>query len=435
MNTLEERLRAALRETGDEIRPAHLRALQLPEATSGRGRAVRPTGRRRSSLLAAFAAAASVSAIVATSVILASGAHRGTGHRPSPSHPASVTVPPYFLALTGTGYPYYDNPLDAAIRSTATGATLARIKPPAPFGTFTGVTAAADDRTFALAVQPWHPVNTSYADGINSGRVSFVLLRFDPATHSASTHMLRVPPAPAGATVDGMALSPDGTKLAVALQLGQQTEQIRVYTLADDAVRIWTAAAARASIGTAPAQNEIDPRALSWSSDGETLGYAWWGPRTGLGLLDTAAAGNSLLADSRIVAPPHGIGCMGDEQITPDGNAFTCAADWLTAHRAARHVRPRKIMDSPAPGGSTTGIPIGFAMFSARSGALLTVLDKVSYRGTRPMTQQVLWASPTGSGLLVQSPLPYWNRLGLLRAHSISLLPASVRIVVPDVVW
>jgi hypothetical protein len=36
---------------------------------------------------------------------------------------------------------------------TATGAALATISPPRPYGTFTGVSAAADNRTFVLAAQ------------------------------------------------------------------------------------------------------------------------------------------------------------------------------------------------------------------------------------------------------------------------------------------
>jgi hypothetical protein len=238
---------------------------------------------------------------------------------------------------------------------------------------------------------------------------------------------------PASAAVDGMALSPDGTRLAVALQLGARTEQVRIYTLATGATRTWTAHMPNSSIGQPPGQNEIDPHALSWTADGQTLGYAWWGPKAGLGLLDTTAAGHSLLADSTIVAPHSGINCIGDPQLTSGGNAFTCPASWLTRRRASKE---RKVRNVPTPGdGQTSGIPIGFAVFSARSGSLLAALDKVSYRGTRPMTQQVLWASAAGRGLLVQSPLPYWNRLGLLQAHHISLLPASVRISVPDTAW
>jgi hypothetical protein len=94
------------------------------------------------------------------------------------------------------------------------------------------------------------------------------------------------------------------------------------------------------------------------------------------------------------------------------------------------------VLHMPAPGsGQRQGTPIGFGLFSTRSGALLAALDKVSYLGTRPMTQQVLWTSAAGRGLLVQSPLPYWGRVALVQPDKISLLPSSIRISVPDVTW
>lgn len=42
---------------------------------------------------------------------------------------------------------------EAVVRVTATGTALATIPPPRPYGTFIGVTAAADNRTFVLAAQ------------------------------------------------------------------------------------------------------------------------------------------------------------------------------------------------------------------------------------------------------------------------------------------
>jgi hypothetical protein len=69
-------------------------------------------------------------------------------------------VPQYYVALelTGSGECcrpglWYAPRTQAAVRVTATGAALATISPPRPYGTFTGVSAAADNRTFVLAAQ------------------------------------------------------------------------------------------------------------------------------------------------------------------------------------------------------------------------------------------------------------------------------------------
>jgi hypothetical protein len=63
------------------------------------------------------------------------------------------------------------------VRVTATGAALATITVPRPYGTFIGVTAAADNRTFVLAAQELArlPLRTPPA-------TRFFLLRIDPAS-------------------------------------------------------------------------------------------------------------------------------------------------------------------------------------------------------------------------------------------------------------
>jgi hypothetical protein len=69
-------------------------------------------------------------------------------------------VPEYYVALDLVGDEDSGRPglphvpaTEAVVRVTATGDTLAAVSPPEPYGTFTGVTAAADNRTFVLAGQ------------------------------------------------------------------------------------------------------------------------------------------------------------------------------------------------------------------------------------------------------------------------------------------
>ena len=73
---------------------------------------------------------------------------------------AGEAAPGFYVALElvgdgqccRPGLPYA--PLtQAVVRATASGAALATITAPHPYGTFTGVTAAADNRTFVLAAQ------------------------------------------------------------------------------------------------------------------------------------------------------------------------------------------------------------------------------------------------------------------------------------------
>jgi hypothetical protein len=73
-------------------------------------------------------------------------------------------VPPYYVDLA--------RPSDimggerAEVRASRTGAVLATVRPPRPFGLFTWVSAAADDHTFILAAQRYWPI----APGSSGGR-------------------------------------------------------------------------------------------------------------------------------------------------------------------------------------------------------------------------------------------------------------------------
>jgi hypothetical protein len=328
-------------------------------------------------------------------------------------------LPPYFLVLTGTGYPYYDNPLHAAVGATASGQTLATITPPAPDGTFVAVTAAADDRTFVLAAQPWQPHDTSYAVGLNSGPVTFYLLRFSPGDATPTLTLLPIPAVPGSEQLAGLALAPDGAQLAVATDVGMNSQQITVYSVRTGAARTWTAAVANAPLGgMGPgAQNMVDPQALSWTADGSTVAYQAQGATPGVDLLDVSGTSGSLLADSRLVVPETPRGCVADAMITPDGSTLVCAVFW------------------PGQTVSATDLQLGFAEFSAATGAQLRVLDEQSAASTSPFTQQVLWSSPSGDELITESALPFVNRVSVLTAGTLTLLPIADQPAVPAVVW
>jgi negative regulator of sigma E activity len=127
---LENKLRAALRDTADEI-PAAPPPQRLPP---GRGSArpgpVWPGQRRWISWAAPLAAAALVLAVVAVSLAVV----RGGPGRAMNGPDGLAAVPPYYVALTAPAYPdvYDGNATVAEVRATATGAVLARVVPPRP---------------------------------------------------------------------------------------------------------------------------------------------------------------------------------------------------------------------------------------------------------------------------------------------------------------
>src|SRR5580693_6963218 len=159
MTPLPDKLRAALRETADEI-PAEAPPLYLsPQPRAGQHRRHPRWHIRRNprwpAWAAPLAAAALVTAAVAGSLTVA-GSLR---HQPGAAGPAASPdgVPPYYVALTvpETYRDIYarEDGTAAEVRATATGAVLARITVPRPYVQFAAVTAAADDRTFVLVAE------------------------------------------------------------------------------------------------------------------------------------------------------------------------------------------------------------------------------------------------------------------------------------------
>jgi hypothetical protein len=145
----------------------------------------------------------------------------------------------------------------------------------------TQVTAAGDDRTFVLAL-------FSLARGTR-----FYSLQIADGGRSARLTPLAIRPLPAREAVDSVALTPDGTRLAVAIQTGGRDGKVEVITLATGAVRAWTTA--RGGDGR--------PENLSWDAAGRRLAFFWSGATSagGLWLLDTSAPGAGLLSGQRLL--------------------------------------------------------------------------------------------------------------------------------------
>lgn len=386
MNAIEQRLRAALRDTADEITPGGIPPLRLPPGPPRRPGAAHAGGTPRWRWLAPVGAAAAVVTIVAAALALAS--------RPSRSGPSQVaepgSVPPYYVTLTLTGNGAccrpglpYSPPTVAIVRATATGTALATITPPRPYGTFVGITGAADDRTFILAAAQLTPL--PYTQAPPAG---FFLLRIDPANPVPSARArltpLPVTVRPPGAGVTGLALSPDATKLAIAeVYPIAAPPAIHVVTLATGAERVWAATTGGPTFGPGTTGEP-----LSWAQDGRTVAFISAG--TQVRLLDTAAAGSSLLAGSRLVvsAPPGNLSPSWQQvMITPDGQ--TIIAVILDAAEGAN-----------GPGRSARQ---ELVTFSARTGKLLHVLNRIPVYGN---PEQVLWASPSGQVLIISGTQP-----------------------------
>lgn len=385
MNTVEDKVRMALRETGEEIGPHTVPPLRLHGARHGTRRPRIPG--RWGDWLTPLAAAAAVAAVVAASLAISATFHghaRGAGTGPAPAAPARRApvgpsanlhlAPPYFAELTD---PTQSQSQEAVVRSTVTGHTLATVTVPRPYNIFTWVSGAADDRTFVLAAQRWWHIGSGQAGLPAQNRdiaapTAFFRLTFDPGTSAAQLTPLTVPGTIHSDNLAGMAVSPDGTRLALDLR-----QSIVIVTLATGAARTWTW----------PGNGWIGNwkpfgQPFSWTSGGRYLAFQQWDDTRPdvmhLRVLDTAAAGTSLTAARVIVSFPVA-NVTGNTFLTPDGTRVVAA----TAFR-----------------------DIQITEYSARTGQPVLGADRFnSAAGNREILwQEVFWAGPHGGALVIGDP-------------------------------
>jgi hypothetical protein len=386
MNMLETKLRAALRETGEEISPGTVPRLHL----HGRRRpGLPPVARRRwSAWLAPVAAAASVAAVVAGSLAISSTFH---GHTPAsrgaatPKHyqapPAATgalaSVPSFFAELTHP-VPQGEEAQRAVVRSTATGGVLATLSPPKPYRVFTWVSGAANDQTFILAAQRYWNIASGQA-GVhaeqkdNTTPTVFFRLTFNPVTGATQLSKLAIPQTFPSAQLAGMAVSPDGTRLAVDLR-----QSIMVITLATGRSQQWLWHGG-GWIGNFKPMGQI----FSWTANGRMLAFQQWGASgtENVLLFDTSTPPGSLASAKVILTFPGALAVM-NTLLTPDGT---------------------RIVATIASGHGKGGGPAynEIAQFSAQTGKRVLAEDKLRPDRGSP---EPLWAGPAGRALVVSQP-------------------------------
>lgn len=391
MNTLEDKLRAALEETAREIGSHGVPALRLRHGRR-RLRLRAPVSRHR--WLTPMGAAASVAAVVAATLALAGsfgGQQPGRGAARPQAGPFSG-LPPCYVALTGPRPDSIAVQRQAAVvRATVTGQVLATVTAPKPYSTFVSAAGAGNGRVFVLAAAR---LKTSRLPGggigVRASPVRLFLLRIGADGRPALT-ALPVPAQPAG----DMALSPDGSKLALS-----DDKTIHVFDLATGAERTWTWPGRGRITNNAGGNGEV----LSWTADGRTLAFQQWvGASIDVRLLDTTTttAGGSLQRASRLALQwkddaetwhlvngqisnvIFGYSAI----ITPDGSKIVAATGSET-----RHPLSSELM---------------FTEFSTATGRPAAVLGRWHLPGLHAgQIQDVLWSSPAGDKLIVVAHKP-----------------------------
>jgi hypothetical protein len=376
MMSTEERLRAAARAAADTVPPGSAPPLRLPDVQPGRARW--DQRHRWVRALVPLAVAAAVAAVIIASLALTSGVPTSSGGAASPARAVALHgAPAYYIATANQV-----TPTDVVIRATATGAILATVKVPKPYGMFSFVTAAADDRTFILSAQRYWPI-ASGTRGLaaehrdNTTPVVFFRLRYDPATRTTRLTQLHLPQTVPAATLSGMGVSPDGSRLALVLH----PAQIMIITLATGASQSRTWPGSAHSTGTWVGNDKPSGQPVSWTASGQALAFPLTtrsGGITSVMLLDTGSPG-SLRSAQRIVTF-RGLGHakdgpIGDALITPDGTRIVTVA--MRGTQAQAQVREFSVRTgqpvSPPPGTAPRSLTLWGVLWTDSSGGTLIV--------------------------------------------------------------
>lgn len=430
MNTLENRLRAELQAESELISPSGIPPLSLPGRT-GR-HADRPPSalgrRRRPAWLIPLAAAAAVLAIVAGALAVARLTPGGPAQRAATGTPSArlpsyyaVTVGGNVVSYTSGGTQYTSQVLGRSvqIRVTATGGLAATVRPPGPYNDFVVLSGTADGRTFVLGAERYwgfRGAKSPLTGALDEAApLKFVVLHVTP-DGGVRESGLTLPFAVRPGQQPSIALSPDGDRLAVAYGGGGQTAVVRVVTLAAGQVREWRWPRTR---WTPLIQGQG-----SWTASGRILAIQQWyvtrgaagKPSTGdtpadtalVRLVDTTApAGAAAPGQLLALRAPAGLSAPWGAFITPDGSELI-----TTTGTDAR---------STASGVKQTG---EFAVYSARSGALIRTTGRWTWTKGRPFRSPaaaVAWSDPSGSRLLVLQPRGNANRMGVLTGGRVVL--------------
>lgn len=411
MTKAEELIRsttAAIASTVNEVPPLRLE----PAADDARNGLFHPRAGRRAGRwrpwIAPVAAAVTVAAI-AVALLLIKDIPNGRVPSPVTQQNSVPGVPQYYVAWMQADRPYL------VVGDTATGKQVGWVTSPSGVALESVFGQAADDRTFVVT-------GTRVPDG--SAGTQWYVLRIAPG--SGNVARLTRLPIPVRQDPAGVAVSPDGTKLAVALP--GTPAVLRIYSTATGALlRSWSAPGGEImAVKEAPGAFSFASMVLRWSADGRHLAFAW--NAVTIRVLDTAAPAGSLLATSskleKIVQTPTTAGtavacdAVRGWSLLAGGNRIVCSGGQQTVSGS-----------KACPDTSTLiwGFDVGTGVKQTRTAASAA---ECSSQGGVTDGAYLGWASADGSTVIGSLVLDEHARFGVFRDGRFTPLP-SLPVSVP----
>jgi hypothetical protein len=409
VTAVEDRTRAAMDAITGLVEGAPPLTLPPPPGAVPRRRRGRvPSPRRRwGSWLAPVTAAVAVLAIAIALVVV-----RDMPGERTPAAGNALTalagVPTYYLTFSQPGSDT-TVPVGLVLASTFTGKKLFTLQPPRGLS-FAGITGAADDRTFVASAH-WQPMGVS---GSASRSRAWYLVRVVGTGSRASLTMkkLPIPGTPAGTVISAIALSPDGTMLAVASEPLSASpyvpQHLRVYSVATGAIlHDWSSPAGQippieggccgADPNTTVAWVGEHALAFNQGTRGKS-GYVTLEVK----VLDLARPNGNLLGSSRTAAvlptpnwqgKPVPFGCnwfWGDVMVTGDGKSYVCGGNGTS------NATLPKLYCLSQPTWNT----LGFAGISLATGKLTRILSGYRTGCHGNVSDYPVWVNATGSTVI-----------------------------------
>jgi hypothetical protein len=385
--SVERVVRAAINGTATEVRPDQLAPLHLTPRTGVADGEFGVTGsgavqvrRGLSRPVAALAAAAAVVVVAGASFGAASAlrADRAEMTGPGPATGALALIPRYSIELV------MNHRFDLAqVVDSVTGRVVKTVQLPKPYNSVDAITADAGGRTFVLDAQVRRYVGKHHLNPVRGRSQLFTItLSQKPGPQPFTATPLRLRSRPKDWHVESLALSPDGTKLAVAYNyyegdtgLFRTTgSRLFIYTMATGTARVF-----RGNWGFG--QGLEDPASISWAADDKTLAidaYVSVPPRA-IELFSADAVGGTIASNSRPlynVRPGFHFPTTIDVRILPDGTKVVFGA-YSHKHPAqlaevstttGRHVKTIILGPPPVPGSAQAPINV---MWTDSSGSVM----------------------------------------------------------------
>lgn len=403
--SVEDRVSTAAGATAASVR--EIRPLTLPENGAALSRPREGRVRRLTRIREAWMIPLGAAVLVAVLALSLVTLRHAEAPRPAPAKagtvpPAVAGIPRYFaMASEGPVSHGQMAAIDVTVGDDRTGKAIATVTLPATselegMSAVAGLSAAGDDRTFVVGRRDVF------------GDTDYFLVHITPgAKRVATVEHLPIPETALGELL-GMAVSPNGTELAVLSMRGNGTT-LRVYSVESGAVmRTWTAG----TWENPYIQNPVGTT-VSWTADNRQVAFSrvvYTSRKSSAGPLEERLIGVTAPSGDLAIASKVGFKAPGNCSsllLTPDGGTVVCG----TAYHP--------FVSSPADCAMNEPMLVAY---SAATGKRLRVL----YQSTGPCqsgSNTVLWSDDSAQHVVGErqrtfpgKPLQYTDQYGVAAA-------------------